>query len=172
MTYQEGASWRIFRYVPGAFLLFGAGNDKQRFFDSSDVYVRANVRLPKPGTAWIAARTSKTVGGGGLDGYRLEITKHTDGSYTVTASGVSGTGQKTVYYDGALPALADNPTPDWNTLLIVTYQNKVAFFVNGRFLNAQENIDILNGTVALGVENDTTVDFDDFQLRDVSPETR
>lgn len=172
MTYQEGASWRIFRYVPGAFLLFGAGNDKQRFFDSSDLYVRVNIRLSKPGTAWVAARTSKTVGGGSLDGYRLALTHHDDGTNMVEASGFSTTGQKTVYFSGPLPASTDNAHPEWVTLLIVTYQDKIAFFANGRFLNAQQGIDILGGTCALGVEKDTIADFDNFQLRDVSPETR
>ncbi len=172
MTYQEGASWRIFRFVPGAFLLFGAGNDKQRFFDASDLYLRVNVRMSKPGTAWIAVRTSKTVGGGSLDGYRLELTSHNDGSKTLTASVVSSTGQKTVYFTGPLPTSPENVNQEWVSLLIVTYQNKVAFFANGRFLNAQEGIDILGGTCALGVEKDTVADFDNFQLRDVSPETR
>jgi len=169
MIYKDGASYRIFRYVP-SFLLFGVGNDKQTFRDSSDVYVRVNIRLNQPSTAWVAARTTKSVGGGALDGYRMSLTRNSDGSYSVKASGISPTGQEVIYYNGPLPVSADNATPTWIPLLIVTYQNRVAFFANNRFVNAQENITILGGTVALGVESGTTADFNFFQLRDVSPD--
>ncbi len=172
MTYQDGASYRIFRYVPGAkgFLLFGLGNDKQTFHDSSDIYVRVNVRLSQAGTAWVAARTSKSVGGGALDGYKLAITRDTDGKFSVTAAVISNTGQETDYQKVPMPVTADNPNPTWVPLLIIAWQDRVAFFVNGKFVSSQEKIDILGGTVALGVDKDSVADFNFFQLRDVSPD--
>jgi hypothetical protein len=162
---------RVFRYVPGAFLLFGSGSDTTRFFDSSDVYLRINVRIDKPGTAFIQARTVLTLGGSSYTGYRLALTRNDDNSFTVSASQFDKTGSVTPFYSGPLPAPIDGNT-DYATLLIVTYQNKVAFFANGRFLTAQENITILGGTVAIGATANSVVRFDNFQLRDVSPETR
>ena len=79
---------------------------------------------------------------------------------------------QTVYFQGPLPIEIGAAPPEWITLLIVTYQDRVAFFANGRFLKAARPITILGGTVAIGVESNTTADFEDLQLRDVSPETR
>lgn len=171
MTSKAGASFRNFRLVPGEFLLFGSGLDKTRFFDASDVYLRVNVRLDQPGTAYIQTRTNKTVGGSGLTGYQLALTRKPDNSFTVVASQIDGTGSRTEYYRGGL-LLAPGQDLNYNTLLIVNYQDQVAFFVNGRFLTAQDDLTILGGTVSLGVEEGTTARFDNFQLRDVSPETR
>jgi hypothetical protein len=170
MTYQEGASWRMFRYLK-EFYVFGLGQDRATFFDSSDIYLKISVRLPKPGTAWVAARTSVSLGGGTVDGYRIELTKDPAGRYMVAARAYSRAEQP-IYFQGPLPAPTDAPPSDWVTLLIVTYQDKVAFFANGRFLASDRGISILNGTVALGVEKDSVADFADMQLRDVSPETR
>jgi hypothetical protein len=151
--------------------MFGVGADKTRYFDSTDVYVRVYARLDKPGTAWVQARTNKTVGGGGLNGYQLAVTKNADGTYIVSAAEIGATGQRTEYYRGPIPVSATSEK-DYPHLLIVTYQNKVAFFVNGRFIAGDDNTSILGGTVAIGVEPGTTARFDTFQLRDVSPETR
>jgi len=170
LSYKAGESFRVFRSVPGEFLLFGSGSDKTRFFDATDVYLRVNTRIEGTGTAYIQVRTNKTVGGGTLSGYQLALTRHGDGSYTVVAAEVDSTGSRTEYYNGVLPGAGDEA--EYNSLLIVTYQDKVAFFVNGRFVVAQENISILGGTVALGVTENSTARFDNFQLRDVSPETR
>jgi hypothetical protein len=170
MTYKDGASWRMFRYIREIYA-FGLGQDKANFFDSSDIYLRTEVRILNAGTAWIAARTSVSAGGGTLNGYRIELTKAQDGTYTVVAKGYSLNGQP-VYYQGPLPLDPNGAQPDWVQLLIVCYQNKVAFFANNHFLGATNNAMILDGTVALGVEPGSTADFDQLQLRDVSPETR
>jgi eukaryotic-like serine/threonine-protein kinase len=170
MTYQEGASWRMFRYVK-EFYAFGLGQDRATYFDSSDIYLRVNVRLPRAGTAWIAARTSSSLGGGTLNGFRLELTRNNDNTYSVRARGYATTSQP-IYFEGQLPTSTDQSGSDWITLLIVTYQDKVAFFANGRFIASSSGVSVLNGTVAIGVEKDTIADFDELQVRDVSPETR
>ncbi|HVO42426.1 MAG TPA: hypothetical protein VMT34_07375, partial [Aggregatilineales bacterium] len=168
MVGKDGVSFRIFRDVKD-FFVFGAGQDKVTFFDSSDIYLRVHVRVPQTGTAWIMARTTPSLGGGALNGFRLALTRTADGKTTITADGYSIDGQAT-YYQG--PIAIDPASNGWVQLLIVTYHDKVAYFANGRFLTALSAVKVLNGTVALGVEKDSIGDFDQFQLRDVSPETR
>ncbi len=170
MTYSDAAPSRVFRFVPGDFLIFGAGQDKQRFLDSSDIYLRVNVRLDAPGTGYIQVRTAK-LPLGGQNGYQLALVRTQDDSYTVVASEITSTGEVREIYRGAAPVTVGADL-NYVTLLIVTYQDKVAYFANGKLLAAQENIAILGGTVALGVERDSVARFDNFQLRDVSPEVR
>jgi hypothetical protein len=170
MSYQPGNSWRMFRYIK-EFYTFGLGNDRRTYFDSSDSYIRVQVRIVKSGTAYIAARTAPSLGGGTLDGFFLELTRDEIGNYSAVTRGFTRSYQP-VYFSGKLPPATDNKASDWVSLLIVTYQNKVAFFANGRFLAAAEDVPILSGTVAIGVEKDTIANFDELELRDVSPETR
>ena len=77
---------------------------------------------------------------------------------------------------GVRQILFEGPVPNqqydaraWNTLEIVTYDDQVAFFVNGAYLTAAFNQTTLGGTVALGVDRDTTADFDTLIIRDTSP---
>jgi len=170
LTYSDAAPSRVFRFVPGDFLIFGAGQDKQRYLDSSDIYLRVNVRLDAPGTGYIQVRTAKRPDGG-LNGYQLALVRTQDDSYTVVASEITSTGEVKETYRGAAPVTVGTDL-NYVSLLIVTYQDKVAYFANGKLLTAQENISILGGTVALGVERDSVARFDNFQLRDVSPEVR
>jgi len=127
-----------------------------------------NVRLPQPGTVWVAVRTSVTVGGSGLDGYSVAVTRHSDNTYTVEAISTSTTGQQTVYISEPMPVDPNNPTLEWIPVLLIAYHDQVAFFANGKFLTSQDKISILGGTVALGVDPNTTADFDHFQLRDAA----
>jgi hypothetical protein len=129
------------------------------------------VRVPNEGTAWIAARTSTSVGKSTLTGYRIELTKNQDGSYSVTAR-ANSLASSPIFFQGKLPTSTDGSTPDWVPLLILTYQNKVAFFANGRLLGSSSSATILDGTVALGVNPGTTADFEKMQLRDLSPDRR
>jgi len=95
MTYKGGASWRTFRYVK-QFYVFGAGQDKATFFDSSDIYLKITARVPRTGTAWIVARSTMSLGGGTVDGYRLELTRDAGGQYTVTARAFTPTDQRSI----------------------------------------------------------------------------
>ncbi len=148
MTYKEGASWRMFRDEPQAFYVFGSGTDTTTFRDASDIYLSVEIRLVNAGTAWATIRTQPSLGKGTLNGYRLQVTRAADGSYSVKAGEYSLAGTP-VFYDG----------------------DKVAFFANGRFLTSINGADILNGSIALGVDPATTADFDNMQLRDASPDT-
>ena len=62
-----------------------------------------------------------------------------------------------------------SPLPEWTTLEILTLDDQVAFFVNGMFLAAADGSRQLGGTMALGVEPNTTANFDSLIIRDTSP---
>jgi hypothetical protein len=170
LTYKEGASWRLFNNS-STFFVFGSGRDKTRLADYSDIYLRVNLRIPQRGTAWVAIRTTLSKGGGGLDGFYLAVSRVSSNEYRVKAYGQALNFQP-VYYDDLLPSSPDGTIPDWIPLLVVSYLDKVAFFANDHFLGFDQGVPIIGGTVALGVEQGTVADFDDFRLRDVSPESR
>jgi hypothetical protein len=54
-------------------------------------------------------------------------------------------------------------------LEIVAYRDGIGFFANGVFLTSVNQVTLLGGTVALGVEPGTTADFDTLRIRDVTP---
>jgi hypothetical protein len=170
ITAPETPTYRMFRNIREIYA-FGFGQDKSTYFDSSDIYMRIDVRVSKGGTAWIAARTSPSLGGGTLNGYHLSVSRDESDTYTVKAFGYS-TADQPIYFEGTLPAVADGTRSEWATLLIITYQDKVAFLANGRYLASTPGTSILNGTIAFGADKNTIADFDELQLRDVSPETR
>ncbi|MEP7285166.1 MAG: protein kinase [Chloroflexota bacterium] len=170
LQYQDNAPWRLWRYIK-EFYVFGLAQDKVNFYDTSDIYLRTDVRIPNAGTAWIAARTTVSPSKTSLDGYRIELTRAEDGTYTIVAKGYTADSQP-IFFQGGLPTISDNPDPDWIRLLIVCYENKVAFFANGRLLGSTSNAQLLSGTIAIGVSKGTVANFDDLELRDVSPETR
>jgi serine/threonine-protein kinase len=171
MTYKAGAAYRQFRNDQQLVHFFGQGTDKVTFRDSTQVYLRVNVRVPSTGSAWIAIRTSVTTGGSSLSGYRLKLTRNADNTFTVTDSVVNSSGQETVYDTETLPVDPNHvvdptkPAQEWIPLLIVAYNDKVAFFANSRFVNSIEGAAILGGTVALGVDQNSVADFDHFQMR-------
>src|SRR5205814_1744559 len=99
-----------------------------------------------------------------VDGFGLWLECDDSGSYTVKAEGVVN-GQRATYYDGPLPSgVAAGP---WNTLLIVTYQDNVAFFIDGQYLASDQGVSLLGGTMGLGVYPGTTADFSNLQIRDL-----
>ena len=171
LTYKAGADYRQFRNDLTLVHFFGQGTDKVTFRDSSDIYLRVNVRLAQAGTVWIAVRTSVTTGGSALSGYRVKLTRNPDNSYSVSDSVINSKGQETVFYTGSLPVDPNTsidptkPAQNWIPLLVIAYHDKAAFFANNRFLNSIENTTILNGTTALGVDPGTVADFDHFQMR-------
>jgi hypothetical protein len=166
LSYTQDAAFRIFRDV---LILFGKGQ-RADFFDSSDIFLTTDVRLPQAGTAWIAVRTKVSLAGTDLEGIRLEITRDSSDTYTVRAR-VRTTAINTVYYEGTIAA-PDAASFGWVRLQIITYQNKAAFFVNGRYLTAALDVPVLSGTLALGVEADSIAQFSAMLVRDASIETR
>jgi serine/threonine protein kinase len=168
MSYQGRPTWRLFRDDIGA-SLFGVGTDNLRFGDSSDMQVSVLVRIPDaPGTAWLAARASTTLSGANIIGYALELTRMADDSLRVQARVVEASEQRVVF-SGAPPGAVALSAGDWVLLEIVTYQDKVGFFVGGEYVGSVERATMFGGSVALGVETGTTADFDTLIIRDVTP---
>ena len=52
---------------------------------------------------------------------------------------------------------------------MITLGDKLAFFANDRFVVFIDNATKLDGSIALGVDEATTADFDTFIVRDTSP---
>ncbi|MCC7210201.1 MAG: hypothetical protein IT323_23065, partial [Anaerolineae bacterium] len=143
MDYTPGAAWRIFNDGP-TFYAFGAGRDTTGFYDSSDIYLRVDVRVPERGAAWIAART-RLSNAGALDGVFLYLVRKSSTEFAVRAE-VHRNGEVGVVYDGPLPLSVDRAIPDWIPLLVVTYHDQAAFFANERFLGEALSIPVLNGS--------------------------
>jgi len=76
---------------------------------------------------------------------------------------------ETVFYDDIVPGSDVEPLPDWVNLTAVTLGDRLAFFANGRFVVSVENAEQLGGTLALGVGEATTADFDSLIIRDTTP---
>jgi uncharacterized protein YraI len=161
-------TWRLIRDVIG-FSLFGAGTDVRNFTDSTDLYVSTDVRFPEGavGTAWLAARSSPTITGANLDGYRLELRRNEDGSMTVLVRSVLP-GAVQLIYDAPLPN-PDNQVLEWIPLEIVAHRDSIGFFANNAFITSINPTTALGGTVAIGVEAGTTADFDTLIIRDTTP---
>jgi serine/threonine-protein kinase len=168
MTYAGRPTWRLFRDVIGV-EIFGSGSDARTFSNSTDVIVTAQVRLPgeAPGIAYLGARTTRTITGADLNGYFLEMHR-LGGGETVFVVRYQDAGIRQILFEGPVPNQQYDARA-WNTLEIVTYDDQVAFFVNGAYLTAAFNQTTLGGTVALGVDRDTTADFDTLIIRDTSP---
>jgi hypothetical protein len=169
LTYAPDAYWRIFADKP-SFRLFGSGL-RPDYFDSSDIYLKVDVRLPQAGTAWIAVRSTISAGGTDVDGIRFELTRHTDNSYTVRGR-LKTLNNAQLYFDSVALPPSTSDDPEWATLLLLCFEDKVAFFANGRYLYAASDLTLLSGTVALGVEPNTNAHFSVMEMRDGSPETR
>jgi serine/threonine-protein kinase len=170
MTDLGRPTWRLIRDVIG-FGVFGEGGDLRSFTDSTDVQVTVLVRFPDgaTGSAWLAARTTPNISGSNLDGYRLELRRDVEGSVQVVIRAILPT-ESLIIYEGALPGSDTNTdVPDWMLLEIVAYRDGIGFFANGVFLTSVNQVTLLGGTVALGVEPGTTADFDTLRIRDVTP---
>ncbi|MBZ0277471.1 MAG: hypothetical protein K8I60_15100, partial [Anaerolineae bacterium] len=168
LTHEGRTTFRLFRDNIGI-AMFGAGQDTRNFNDSTDLYIRTDVRFPAgPGTAWLGVRSTLSVSGAQINGYRLELQRLTDGTTHVVVRYVSAT-ENIVYYDALVPGSESGPLPEWINLTVISYHDRMAFFANGNFVMALDGAATLGGTLALGVENGTTADFDDLIIRDTTP---
>lgn len=148
--------------------LFGVGEDTRNFSDSSDFLTSVAVRLPQSeGTAWFFARATPSLGGAELNGYRLGLRREADGSISTIVRYQDGNRNET-YYEGVIPG-EDDGLPEWINLTVITYKQRVAFFVEGHFIVAIDDALTLGGTVGLGVDNGATADFDNLIIRDTTP---
>jgi hypothetical protein len=147
--------------------VFGNGEDRATYTDSTDIYVRAFVRLPLEAPvgsiAWIGARSVPSVTGASLNQYQIELIKTSDDVITVRAY-TNTSDNKSVLYEQPIPRTRDG----WHELIIVALDDRVAFFADGRFLAALRYADLLGGTMAIGVEANTIANFDDVVLRDTT----
>jgi hypothetical protein len=167
MEYQGSPTWRLFRDVMGV-EIFRAG---QSLDAATDLYVSVDVRFPADstgGSAWLGLRTVPSITGADLDGYRLELHRNGDGSTSAVVRYVSST-QRTVLYEGPVPTAADGTMPDWIHLEALMLRDEMAFFINGQFVTTADGSLTLGGTIALGVDENTTADFDSLVIRDISP---
>ncbi len=168
ITHEGRMTFRMFRDNIGT-AMFGAGQDTRNFSDTTDLYVRTDVRFPAgAGTAWLGVRSTLSVTGAEVHGYRLELQRFADGSTNVVVHYVSAT-QQVVYYEGPVPGSESGALPEWINLTVITYKDRLAFFANGNFVLALDGVETLGGTLALGVESGTTADFDDLIIRDTTP---
>ncbi|MCC6614659.1 MAG: protein kinase [Anaerolineae bacterium] len=161
-------TWRLIRDVIG-FSLFDQGTDARNFTDSTDLQARATIRFPddNTGVAWLAVRTTPTISGANVNGYRLEVHRGEDGSTDIVVRAVLPAGPQTIY-EGPLPGSLTT-LADWIPLEILAYRDKVGFFANNEFITSISPTTLLSGTVAIGVEVDTTADFDSLVIRDLTP---
>jgi hypothetical protein len=112
-------------------------------------------------------RATQSLGGSEINGYKLGLRRNADGSISTIVRYQDGN-RNEVYYEGAIPG-EDSQLPDWITLTVITYKQRIAFFVDGHFVVAIDDALTLGGTVALGVDNGTTADFDSLIIRDTTP---
>jgi serine/threonine-protein kinase len=160
-------TFRLFRDDVGIDI-FGAGQDSATYRDSTDLYVTLDVRFPAgAGSAWLTVRATPSITGADVYGYRLELRRQPDGATQVRVSFRDGTREE-VYYEGPVPG-SETGLPEWIPLTAITFKNRVAFFANGQFVAALDNAALFGGTLALGIEPGTMVDFDSLIIRDATP---
>ena len=170
ITHRGRPTWRLFRNVVGLGI-FGEGEDRRNYGDSTDIFATTSVRFPgnNTGTAWLATRTKSTITGAELLGYRLELRRNMDGTIDAIVR-LRGATEDIIFYEDRLRENDPESREDeWITLTVVTQDDKLAFFADERFLVALDNAEVLGGTVALGVESGTTADFDYLLIRDTTP---
>jgi hypothetical protein len=169
MTHEGRPTWRLFRDDVGV-AMFGAGDDSVNFRDSTDLYITVDVRFPvnTSGTAWLGVRTTPTITGADLNGYRIELNRQNDGS-TIVVVRYQDAIQASTFFEGDLPSSSDEDASGWINIIAISFEDKLAFFANGRFITAIDNAIKFGGTLALGVDEGTTADFDELIIRDTSP---
>lgn len=168
LTHENRTTFRLFRDDVGV-AMFGQGTDTRNFSDTTDLYITVDVRFPAgAGTAWLAVRSTPTITGAEINGYRIELRRNDDGSISVIVRYQDAT-QQVVYYEGLVPGSESGALPEWITIEAITYKDKVAFFANGQFVAAIDNALTYGGTLALGVNQGTTTDFDSLIIRDTTP---
>jgi len=169
MTYLSRPTWRLFRDVIGV-EMFGEGTDPRLFNDSTDLWVTVDMRFlqGETGTAWLGFRTTTSMTGSDIHGYRASLRRNVDGTTDVIVDYRSAT-ESVTFYEGPIPGGDDISGADWINVRIIAEDDQIAVLVNEEFVTFIDNAVKLGGTVALGVEEGTTADFDTLVLRDTSP---
>jgi hypothetical protein len=168
MVHEGVPTFRLFRDNVGV-SMFGAGNDARNYNDSTDLLINTEMRF-LPGTAgiaWLGIRSTRSLAGNDVYGYRVALVRDFDGSTSVRVDYRDATTQ-TVFYDDEIPG-GDDDLPEWVPITAISFEDKLAFFVNNRFVTFIDNATKLGGTLSLGVEANTTADFDTLIIRDTTP---
>jgi hypothetical protein len=147
--------------------VFGNGTDTVTFRDSSDLYVKADIRLPINASAgsiaWLGTRSKPSITGVSLDQYQMELVQKS-GDVTMLRVRTNTAMDKRVIYESPLEQTANR----WHEFIIITLDDQIAFFADGRFITMLRGIDQFGGTIAFGVEANTIAHFDNVILRDTS----
>jgi hypothetical protein len=167
---DQSVFWRIRRELDQRFTVFGDGSDRTTFRDSSDIYIKVDVRIPEDApddsTAWVGVRSTVNASGAGLDQYQIELTKEEGGLIRARVRPFLQD-DKTYIYDQLVPEVTAG---DWFEVTIVAYDDRIAFLVNGRLLTGAtiRPARLLGGTLAIGTEANSLVQLDDLVFRDTS----
>lgn len=146
--------------------VFGFGEDRANFRDSSDLYIKVDMRIPEESQAgseaWVGVRSTPNASGG-LFQYKVALVKDEIGNILVRIAPETQSDRTTIYEE----ALEVNES-GWVEIIIVTVDDKMAFFADGRLLTAVNGVDLLGGTLAIGVQPNTIAHFDDLIFRDTT----
>jgi hypothetical protein len=100
---------------------------------------------------------------GGLFMYKLALIKDEAGNIVAQVSPQTQTDRTAVFEQVVLP-----PADGWFNVIIITLDDKIAFFLDGKLLVAIRDVPLLGGTLAIGAEPNTIAHFDDLLIRDTS----
>jgi hypothetical protein len=168
MTHDGTPTWRLFRDVIGV-EMFGSGSDTANFSNSTDLYIQVQMRFPDgAGAGYVVTRATPTISRANVIGYRLVVERRDDGTANFIVRHDTEARQD-ILYEGALPGNENTVFDPWMDIAIVSFEDRLAFFVNDTFLYALDNAETLGGTLALGVNEGSTVHFDSLTIRDTSP---
>jgi hypothetical protein len=163
-----GVFRRLRREIDSTGNVFNAGQDRTTFRDSTDIYVKIDVRIPPEApldsVAWVGVRSSINSSRTGLDQYQIELIKKESNRLRVRIRPFLQN-DKTYIYNEFLP---DVQAGDWVELVIITEDDRIAFFANGRFLATLRPVSVLGGTLAIGVDGHSIAHFDDLIIRDTT----
>jgi hypothetical protein len=165
---DQPVSRRIRREIDQTFRVFGDGRDRSQFTDSTDLYVKVDIRLPEEApvgsTAVVGIRSQLNASRTGLDQYQVELVKEADGTIRARARPFLQA-DKTYVFDEVLSGVVAG---DWVEVILISEDDRVAFFANGRFLATVRPATVLGGTLAIGVEGNSLAHFDDLIIRDAT----
>lgn len=167
MTAEDLAVFRRIRpEIDSTRNVFGDGLDRANFRDSSDLYVKVDVRIPDDAPsgseAWVGIRSVPNASGG-LFQYKVSLVKDDIGNIVVRIAPQTQS-NRTPFYEEVL----DVDQTGWVEIIIVALDDRMAFFADGRLLTAIRGVELLSGTLAIGVEPNTVAHFDDLIFRDTS----
>jgi len=169
ITHPESTAFRLFRDAVGVGM-FGAGTDASAYSDATDIGALVDVRLgTETSNAYLVVRAKEEEETSSLSGYFLELSRDTaSNNYQVHIS-YRRDEQINVYFDGLLNDTFLDSTSEWVNLMIVAYQDEQAFFINRELIMAISSSEEFGGTIALGVAENSSADFDDLIIRDLTP---